>query len=872
MRILRIRLKNYRGVDEHEVVLPPAGITVVEGDNEVGKSSLAEALDIVFEYPDSSTHKRIKAIKPVHRDEGAEIEVDVEAGPYRFTYMKRFHRKQATTLVVHSPTPESHTGREAHERAEAILEASVDMPLWRALRLQQGVAPDQADLSEQTSLAAALDAASAGALAGDREATVIDLAKAEFDRSFTPGRKLKADIADLERREADAAARVGDLRRRLDDLDHDVEHAAELVARIAALAEEAQEHRVRVEEYEQRWQSVDALLREVERARSAHDLAVMKLAAAEQAMAQRSGHAAAVDEAERALRHAQAKHSRHAPALAAAEHALAGAEAAGAKAAEQAEAADALVRRSQADLQVLNDNLHLEMLTERWQRVQTAEPRLAELDALLDATLIDAEAMATIEEAHLAAAEARARVEGEAASVAVEALAEVAVVVDGVPHLLGPGESVSAQASGAAAVEIGGVARVLVRGGREAGQSASALAAAESRLAEACAAAGVADIAEARAAAAQKIDAMRERQHLVDQLQNDLRDLTPARMANKIERLRARVGEGVAAEGPTDLDTARRMVEEAEEAAAESHDLRREAEEEVGRRRRALEVVKSQARLSENEVELANRQLVSLRTELESARATVCDADLAAAVQAASTEVEQAARLLATASGEADKARPDELRVTLANSKAVLDKLEAERHRAEQTHTEVRARLAVLGEQGLHDMLAEAEAELEHRGRERRAAQRRAAAARRLYETLERCRGQARRAYVAPLKAKIDAFGRIVFGDGFTAEVGEDLRIVSRTLDGVTVGFEHLSTGTREQLCVISRLACAAIVADDGGVPMVLDDALGWSDSKRLERLGAVLSLAARDAQVIVLTCMPERYRHVGSAHVVHLT
>jgi hypothetical protein len=54
-------------------------------------------------------------------------------------------------------------------------------------------------------------------------------------------------------------------------------------------------------------------------------------------------------------------------------------------------------------------------------------------------------------------------------------------------------------------------------------------------------------------------------------------------------------------------------------------------------------------------------------------------------------------------------------------------------------------------------------------------------------------------------------------------------------------------------------------------VPVVIDDALGYSDPDRLERLGAVLAEAGRDAQVLVLTCVPERYRAVGTAKAVRL-
>ena len=47
--------------------------------------------------------------------------------------------------------------------------------------------------------------------------------------------------------------------------------------------------------------------------------------------------------------------------------------------------------------------------------------------------------------------------------------------------------------------------------------------------------------------------------------------------------------------------------------------------------------------------------------------------------------------------------------------------------------------------------------------------------------------------------------------------------------------------------------------------------AVGHPLPERLQQMGAVLARAGREMQVIVLTCMPDRYRNVGGAHVVRL-
>ena len=80
-----------------------------------------------------------------------------------------------------------------------------------------------------------------------------------------------------------------------------------------------------------------------------------------------------------------------------------------------------------------------------------------------------------------------------------------------------------------------------------------------------------------------------------------------------------------------------------------------------------------------------------------------------------------------------------------------------------------------------------------------------------------------------------------------------------------------MSGGTKEQLSLVFRLACSMIVAREGGTPLILDDALGYTDPQRLHLLGAVLAKAAKDCQIIVFTCMPDRYANVGEAMVIEL-
>ena len=100
MKLHRLVLTNYRGIAHREIEFPDHGVVVVSGANEVGKSSMIEALDLLLESRDRSTKKEVKQVKPTNADVGSEVSAEISSGPYRFIYRKRFHKKCETELTV----------------------------------------------------------------------------------------------------------------------------------------------------------------------------------------------------------------------------------------------------------------------------------------------------------------------------------------------------------------------------------------------------------------------------------------------------------------------------------------------------------------------------------------------------------------------------------------------------------------------------------------------------------------------------------------------------------------------------------------------------------------------------------------------------
>ena len=103
-------------------------------------------------------------------------------------------------------------------------------------------------------------------------------------------------------------------------------------------------------------------------------------------------------------------------------------------------------------------------------------------------------------------------------------------------------------------------------------------------------------------------------------------------------------------------------------------------------------------------------------------------------------------------------------------------------------------------------------------------------------------------------------------GTTFTMH-NDTLHLASVNRNGIEEEFKDLSGGAREQLALVVRIALAKVFARQRlGLPLVLDDVLGWTDDRRLRGMLNVLEQTSRDMQVILLTCHPGRFRGIEGA------
>ena len=901
MRYRNLHLRDFAGIREARIELPPEGVAIVCGPNERGKSSLLRAIEVLFAEYDSSTKAGVRALKPVGRDASPYVELELTTGPYHLVYAKQWDAGRRTELRVLAPRPESLTGREAHDRVREILAETLDEALLRALWYEQGSAVTQAALGESLSLQRALDGASSGVLGGDTEATLWQRVRAEWERYFTPSKGQPVALrADLARELAEAERRLEQAEQELAEVDRDAEAVSALDGELERLRLLEEGQAADRDELERAWAVVEALTREVATLAARAQAAELERRQWEAADAGRTQQVAGLEGARAALAALEGDAAREDPALERTRGARDESVAARSRARAARDAADAALRVANADLQDYRDRGELHRLEKRQRVVSEQGAVRARAQAFVEGCLVTDDALAAIRAAHERALRARAAASGDRPRVRVHAIGDVTVTpVPGTPDVLAAGEQWEATVAESLELTVGDrtvgdLVRIEVEAGSAGRRSEHEAESVESALVALLRNHAVEPptfeaAVELNRRRADSVAAVHQADGAIEQA---LQGFTPAGMDAFVEQVRERVERhpawrleaGGTGPVPTSYEEAMSEVSGLSASADEAARTAREREAEAEEAERAWRELEDRAIGRSMRLADARQAVADAEATLEQARKEMTDEELALRLADAEVRAAGARGELDVKRAQLDAASPDAARMLLDNARQAVERTERELAALAERRAGLAARIQFVAEKGLYDLRERALGRVEELRREKERTDERAAAADLLHHVFGEERAAAQRSYTAPFKAELDRLAGVVFGAGTTVEVShETLRIESRTtargpavggvgvgpaVGGVTVPFGSLSVGAKEQLCVLSRIAAARLVAprDGEGVPVVFDDALGNSDRERLKRLCAVLGECGRDLQVIVLTCEPERFAYVGNA------
>lgn len=881
MKIHRLRVKDFKAIREACINFPASGVTVLEGQNETGKTSLLQAFNQLLSDKHTANAQRIKNARPLGRDAYSEIEADLEIGPVRLTIAKRFQQGASgkTTLHITGPRPESVSGDDAHNRLQQILDAHRDPTLWDALQVAQNAALDQAALRDSTALRSALDRA-AGGESPDQHANdnLMAAVERELARYYTlTAGKTTGELAEAIRNDESARQEADELQERVRQLDVTTREIDRLEREVSRLEDQIGPKQ---QEAIDRQRDVDAL-KDLEEAVNRHRRDV-QLATAEVERLRRLQKERTDLEQEQAKYASEVrKHEQDfealAPELETANERYTAARDTRQQAESDLEDASQVRRRAKDDELLLRTQYALKTMEDRLREIAAINREMAANREARGTIRVTSQTIKALRDLDIEARAAERQADEGAPRVTITATGDLPISTSDSGGAVGPGETRTLSATGKLSVDIEGIASIAITPPAAAEELADARRRAHASLQHALRDAGVKDVDDAVQQLERFNDLDRkieEAPRRINAILGDLPDTADLRAkrdrdAGRLRALNEALPPGY--ELPASVSDAETRARDAEERELEGQQRIASLRNEEEAARDALERIRASRDAIENKLTVLRPELARAVRALEQLRNDTADTDLADQCATANAQLVSATASLDDAQARLDAMQPDALRLAAENARLAAEGMDQKRRTTREQLAGERRILDQHTSEGLFERAEAAESRARHTTRERESIQRRAHAAKLLRDTLGQARTAAQRRYAGPLSEHIEALGRVLYGPSFAVRLTDDLTIAERILDGTPLPFDQLSGGAKEQLSILARVATAMLVDPGQGVPLVIDDALGYTDPERLRAMGSVLALAGKHCQVIVLTCYPGRYEHVGGATVRRL-
>ena len=865
MKLHRIHVKNFKAIDERTLELPDCGIVIAAGRNEIGKTSMVEALDLLLDTGTkaSSKSRKVRNAQPYGTSLQVAIEAEMTIGEHRFVHRKCFLKDKESSLkfLAGPRAGETITDDEAVETMETLL-SGADLTLWNALRLMQasGLSPLRLDSSQ--ALTAALEQAGGKQPDEGSGGGLMDRVRAEYEKYFTPkGSERRTVFADRDELE-DVRSNLAEGQRKLAEVDDVVESLSRINEQISHDETVVASTKTDCQQAEAALASLTELEKEVETTRRTAKEATQRHAEAKTAHDMR---AKLIDD----LATAQNEH-KHCQQVAAelaglgrsvtAEHeeAQTALDEAQAKVVE-AEEAETQARQTLATARIGEESAKAR---QQLDRINELKERIAAEQRRLDAEKVTSQALSELRKAVKADDLARDKASMASPQLAIEHLAAgVSLRIDGTDLDVPIGATNQRRVDGELVMEMGEAWRVRISPTSEVmalGHDAEkAHQAVVSQLEDL----GVTSLEQAESRLAER----KVMETHISSWQEHLEGEQGEATIQELEAMAERDAETVS----TTVAEAQKLEEEAVVAANEARTAQRQAD----NRLRAVEERRIEAHekvfRASVDAEKAAETVARIATELTTAREITSDEALAEALATAQEQARLARAQADRAQAALAERNPEQVHTEAEGTRVALttatDRLESNIRR----RAELNGQLQGLGRQQRQievDTLTIKEHQLARRvaGLEQRAR-----SAKLLYQTLAAHLEQVRQSYVAPFTTQIDRIGRGVFGQDLHVEIDSALSVVARQLNGSRLEWDQLSSGAREQLGLVVRLAAARLVDPDDGVPVILDDALVYSDPVRVRHILGEVAQGAQTSQIVVLTSAPERYDSVpGAQHV----
>ncbi|WP_306043696.1 chromosome segregation protein SMC [Mameliella sp. MMSF_3455] len=852
MKLRRIAVQNLRRFTAPVQIEGLAdGLNVLSAPNEQGKSTLFDGLQALFFTAHGGSGKEIKALQP-HAKGAPEVLAEIETAEGRFTLAKRWlskpraHVWQDGRLIAQADAAEAWISQLA--AADAGGPAGL---LW----VRQGLtgfdengkkAQDTAREARRdllSSIAGEVDTMTGGA----RMDAALKRCREELGRYATAtGRPLKTGPWKAAQDRVDELQAEHD---RLDQLAAELRH--DLTARTRARSELAEltepeaaaRRQSRLAEAEAAHARAERHAAQLDTLTRAAETARLRLDGLE---SRRKARAVALAERDEAARATEAAGTRKAHA----EAAQTGAERAALQAREALKNARARLAEAETELRLAQQARHAREAEHQRKELTRRIAEAGELRQQADAARReasqgpDAKAIDRLESLARALEQARALQAASAARLEVSYAAgrDGAITLDGQPL---PGDRAMPLLR-VTTLDLPGLGKLTLTPG-DTGDDTAVDSASEA-LSAALRKLDLPDIDAARQSARARGEAERR----LSEITATLRALAP----DGAEALRQRLT-SLPAPLPADAPEPP-TVEAAETALRQAENARQEAE--------------IQAETARDQLEAARTETAHALAGAQAAADRQTRAETALAQAPETPEAEHDAAQAALAQAEEARAKAATEAPDLESTRAALSRAQSAETSAQEAIARLNLDLARLDERvrrsaegAVEERLADLAQDLETARADLARITRDVAVLRRLETALETARIAARDRYFTPVANALRPLLHLLWPEAQLDWDDTDLLPRNLIRNGAEEPIDILSGGTQEQLALLVRLAFARLLAEDGrAAPVILDDALVYTDDDRIERMFDALHRQASDVQILVLTCRQRAFRDLG--------
>jgi DNA repair exonuclease SbcCD ATPase subunit len=864
VKIAALRLFNVKRFAGRGVAIEGIGdgVNVLCAANEFGKSTSFEALHALFFQPHSGTPNAVRNLRP-YSGGNPLIEADIATanGPVRITkqfYGGRFARVTDVAtgrLIAQADEAENFiadlikggtagpagllwvrqgvTGIEKRTNSEEEGEKQVRASLLESVQGEVEAITGGRRMAEimaaaEEALSALVTPGTGRPKTGGRYKTVID----ERDRLAAEEQRLASDVAALR----DALDKRTTAARRLSDLDRPEDKQERRNATTAAQA--------RFDAAKTQSETLKTAEAELRLARERRDTARGTLAAFRGALQQSRELGGRQLGAEHRRKEAAGKRQDM---IAAIERARAESEAA-----ENAEKeARDLLARVDAATRARETSDRLDQLKERLGAADTMRHALEEGEAQLALLKIPAGAVDELETldvqvATLRAVEAAAR---SSVAIAYEAHAHTVVTLNGRRLEDGEERGYDAQAQ----LSVPGVGTITLRSNRP-GAGDNRLEKIEAQRRILLATMGV-----------ETLQSARERQVRAQALDAELRSWR-AQLGLLAPEGLPKLRQEIAACGTADDDALELKFDPAQ--------VRTVLVEAEGRRstaRQALRAVEGSRGSVDEAFVSAEKTLASLQAERAQVEAVLgAEDERETREQALASSLDELEQKLAVAETRAETLRAtavdlDTAAAVLKRARSVEEAAEKEAATLREDIAELNGRIRTYADEAVEETWRETADALAAAGARVDAFAKEVKVLQRLTAALDAARSEARDLYLKPVMAELKPLLGLLFDD--VSITFDDKTLLPQTIrrNGQDEEVDRLSGGMREQLSVLTRLAFARLLARNGRpAPVILDDALVYSDDDRIEKMFDALHRQSMDQQIIVFSCRQRAFQKLG--------